>query len=85
MQHKAELTFQDQPVDLFFYRQAFERCVATYYVKNEKQQSFSLPSLFFFSTYTTQRRHSLLHIWNMALTRVFSLSLSLPFSMLYYV
>ena len=75
MQHKAELTFQDQPVDLFFYRQAFERCVATYYVKNEKQQSFSLPSLFFFSTYTTQRRHS--HIWNMALTRVFSLSLSL--------
>ena len=29
LQHKAELTFQDQPVDLFFYRQAFERCVAT--------------------------------------------------------
>ena len=51
MQHNAELTFQDQPVDLFFYHQAFERCVATYYVKNEKQQSFSLPSLFFF-TYT---------------------------------
>ena len=54
MQHNAELTFQDQPVDLFFYRQAFERYVATYYVKNEKQQSFSLPSLFF-----TQHRQAL--------------------------
>ena len=27
-----ELTFQDQPVDLFFYRQAFKRCVASFYV-----------------------------------------------------
>ena len=27
-----ELTFQDQPVDLFFSRQAFKRCVATFYV-----------------------------------------------------
>ena len=43
-----ELTFQDQPVDLFFYRQAFKRCVATFYLKNEKQRSFPLPSLPFF-------------------------------------
>ena len=62
MQHKAELTFQDQPVDLFFYRQAFERCVATYYVKNEKQQSFSLPSLFFFSTYTHTQALSITYL-----------------------
>ena len=27
-----ELTFQDQLVDLFFYRQAIKRCIATFYV-----------------------------------------------------
>ena len=77
MQHNAELTFQAQPVDLFFYRQAFERCVTTYYVKNEKQQSFPLPSLF--SLVLSGLHHStgtLYYMKHGAYRRVFSLSLS---------
>ena len=42
-----EFTFQDQPVDLFSYRQAFKRCVATiFYMQNDNNGLF--PSLPFF-------------------------------------
>ena len=49
MQHNAELTFQAQPVDLFFYRQAMKHCITT--LENEKQQSFPFP---FFLYYTAE-------------------------------